>query len=47
VVSGAEFNVNSIAVQQQSQDVPEPASVGLLVAGLAGISGIRRRRTRR
>jgi hypothetical protein len=44
VVGGAEFNVNSIAVQQQSQDLPEPASMGLLLAGLAGITGIRRRR---
>jgi hypothetical protein len=43
VVSGADFDVNSISVQQQSQDVPEPASVGLLLAGLAGIAGIRRR----
>ena len=44
VVSDGEFNVNSIAVQEQSQEVPEPASVGLLLVGVAGITGIRRRR---
>lgn len=46
VVSGAEFNIGSITVQQQPESVPEPAGVGLLLVGLAGLTGIRRRRAR-
>jgi hypothetical protein len=46
VVSDGAFNINSISVQQQSQAMPEPASVGLLMVGMAGIAGIRRRRVK-
>jgi hypothetical protein len=46
VVSDGAFNVNSITVTDQGTQMPEPASVALLIVGLAGITGIRRRRGR-